>query len=73
MEQIIDNTSYSEKEIYKINECGIYLQVFTIADVTNGDGSQVTGDAITKQRDVYHSSKWNWPERAKPPESAWKK
>ena len=73
MEQIIAKTAYSTKDIYDINECRIYLQVFSVADIADGDGSRITKNALIGRRDVYRTSKWHWPDRPKPPESFWKK
>ena len=73
MEQIIANTEYSKKEIYDINECRIYLQVFSVADIADGDGSRITEKALIGRRDAYRTSKWHWPDRPRPPEAFWRK
>ena len=73
MEAIIARTSYCKKELQEINMCRLYLQVVTLADITEGNGNHITTYAAEGERDLSRISKWKWPNIPYPPSSAWAK
>lgn len=73
MDSILEKTSYSPLELEEINSCRMYLNVITTADITEGDGRQVTLEAIEGRRDEFRVSKYHWPNIPRPPKTAWKK
>ena len=73
MDSILEKTLYSPLELEEKNSCRMYLNVITTADITEGDGRQVTLEAIEGRRDEFRVSKYHWPNIPRPPETAWKK
>ena len=55
---IMDKTSYSMDELKFINYCRMYLQVFTLADITEGNGSRITTNTAEGIRDYSCLSTW---------------
>ena len=53
MDSILEKTSYSPLEVEEINSCRMYLNVITVADITEGDGRQVTQEAIEGRQDEF--------------------
>ena len=73
MTAIIDRTDYNEKELVEINKFCMYLQVCTVADITDRNGTQITMDAAEGKRDLTRVSRWNWPQIPYPTASEWAK
>ena len=71
MRAIMDKTSYSMDELKLINYCRIYLQVLTLTDITEGNGSRITTNAAEGIRDYSRISTWKWPNIPYPPARAW--
>ena len=58
------------KQLVKLNQCRLYLQVKTLSDITEGKGDRISKTPYTGNRannPVYH----NWPQQSKPDKSHW--
>ena len=55
----------------KANRCRLYLQVLTVADITTGDGRELTVSAINGVKEECQTS-LDWPYQPKPPAEDWK-
>ena len=73
MEVFAADPDITSDDLSKINHCRKYLQVWTISDITDGSGLQVTRKAFTGQRDLSRISLDKWETVRKPAESAWAK
>lgn len=51
----------------------VYLNAITIADLTEGNGQQVTQEAIEGRKDEFRKSKYKWPYLPRPLKLAWNK
>ena len=54
----------TKKEQVQFNTMRKHLQVLTLADITTGDGTQVTVSAKEEKRDKYCKSQYKWPKEA---------
>ena len=52
---------FSQMELIWINQCRLALQAMTLADITTGDGSCLTREAIQFLVHDRPLSKWDWP------------
>jgi hypothetical protein len=74
--------SNNKQDLRKINNCRLYLQVHTLAEITDTDGIRILPEAFTgshcgnpTQPELwkYSKSTLRWPIQPKPPATAWKK
>ena len=72
MDTIIKKTSFEPEVLKEINRCRMYINAITIADLTEGNGNQVTQEVIKGRKDKFRTSKYKWLYLPRPPESAWK-
>lgn len=64
-----------------INNCRLYLQVHTLADITSSDGTMIRNEAFWGTQDknsnpmLWHHTRSHlrWPMQPRPPSTAWKK
>ena len=72
MEEIVNNNILTAAEIRKANQCRIYLQVVSIADITTGDGKNICTWAL-KGRKNYRQSRidYDWPLWGEPSKTDW--
>ena len=58
-------------QLQALNRCRLYMQVTTVADISNGEGNKLHPHAFSRkrigQRDTYH-----WPVQGMPPAADWK-
>jgi hypothetical protein len=54
-----------------LNRCRIYLQVFSLADISSADGTSIIPDVLQGVPLIDRKSKLNWPYQQRPPNSAW--
>jgi hypothetical protein len=71
MELAIRYTHNKQKQT-AINNCRIYLQIFTIADITTENGARITTNAYNGQKTPNQHTTMSWPTQRRPPESAWR-
>ena len=65
------NDIFSRGEIRLINRCRLYLQLMTLADAYNGDGTTYTHKVCIGERDRDRQSCWGWPNQAAPSKREW--
>jgi hypothetical protein len=73
-------TFNTNTQLQAINNCRIYLQIVTFAEITNLEGTKIHNEAIlgsydTKGRPTiqrYSKSLALWPDTTRPPEKAWR-
>ena len=58
MDKIMKQTTFDKIEIKDINDCRMYLNVFSIADITEGNRHQIKIEAIEGQRDKHIRSQY---------------
>jgi hypothetical protein len=79
MEGAMRYTSEKQK-LMAINNCRIYMEVFTIAEISNIDGTHILREAYFGQNDINGNKLLNrhsrsiikWPEQTRPPAKAWR-
>jgi hypothetical protein len=79
MEMAMAYTTNKHKLI-AINNCRLYLQVHTLAEITTTDGREIIKSAYTGTTDLYNKpsfhkitqSKIIWPIQQRPPPTAWR-
>jgi len=62
---------FSIKELQVLNRCRKYLQVLTLADITNGTGDRISQNFLDGKRDPTRKSTFSWSEIPKPGYNAW--
>jgi hypothetical protein len=73
-------SKFKKSELECINACRIYLQVTTLAEITNDTGTHILPEAFygasdkTNQPKLWHWSQsiLKWPYQQKPPKLAWR-
>jgi hypothetical protein len=63
--------NFTPVEVSHINQCQLFLQVLTIADISTADGTQILQTAVDGVKDASRISRLQWPRQPRPPESAW--
>ena len=61
MELLVVSNRFSQMELIRINQCRLALRAMTLADITTGDGSHLTREAIQFLIHDRPLSKWDWP------------
>ncbi|MGH7954667.1 MAG: hypothetical protein ACREOZ_01775, partial [Gloeomargaritales cyanobacterium] len=62
---------FTPASLKKINQCRLYLQVVTIADIASADGLSIEMAARQGSRNQYRVSKYTWPNQQQPSRAAW--
>ena len=70
MEELI-NHHIQENELQTFNECRLYLQVETLSDIVNGDGSCISNCYYMGRRDSSRISIMTWPQIRRPNINKW--
>ena len=63
---------YEKSSLDLINQCRLYHQVYTMADITMADGTMFDPVYYTKQRNPDRVSKLQWPVQGCPSPKAWR-
>ena len=66
MFKIIQLSKYGKKNLLRINACRLYLQVYSLSDITTGDGARFTNEAWICQRDPLRRTNLLWPRQPRP-------
>ena len=61
MELLVVSNRFSQTELIRINRCRLALWAMALADITTGDGSHLTWEAIQFLVHDRPLSKWDWP------------
>jgi len=70
MIKLVDN-NVSITELLAVQRCQQFLQVSSISDITNGDGSRISDNAINGVFDRHRPHYYQWPYQPSPPPSDW--
>jgi hypothetical protein len=70
MESLIASGRFTNKELKEIKYCRIYLQVFSLSDITNIHGNKITAWAARGQKQYGCQTTWDWSIQQRP--IAWK-
>ena len=65
MEQIVYE-DFTDTELQHINRCRIYMQATTLSDITTGDGTIITPDALKCNFDEERPHYYKWPVQQQP-------
>ena len=71
MERLCNSNHFTKQQILIINRCRIYLQVITLADISDSSGGFVTEYAYAGNKSTDRNSKYVWPNQIKPPPRHW--
>ena len=66
MDNIIQDTTWTDNDIMRLNRCRIYLRVTTIADLTNAAGTQILSSIYFCMEEGRLSSTDHWPYQPRP-------
>ena len=73
MEHILTNDRLTATEIKKANQCRIYLQVMSLADITTGNGRNICSWATIGKRNLSQArTEYEWPLWGTPSKSDWR-
>ena len=70
MEEIMKK-GYSKKKLIRLNKCRLYLQVITLADISNGDGDKIAKNFLDGKRDPSRRSRFKRIDQKRPTYNAW--
>jgi hypothetical protein len=54
-----------------LNNCRLYLQIFTLSDITSADGKKLTKSQLNGHRSPSFSTELSWPKQIKPSRKCW--
>ena len=69
--KIFVNHALTKPTLLAAQRCMQYLQVSTVSDITNGDGSRVSDNALAGNYDSQRPHYYQWPYQQKPPTADW--
>jgi hypothetical protein len=61
-------SGFARRDLLQLNRCRLFLQVTTLADIVQGNGSAWNG-----KRDSFRPHFYEWPIQSHPPQSDWEK
>ena len=70
MEEIMKK-GYNKEKLIRLNKCRKYLQVITLADISNGDGDKISKKFLDGKRDTSRRSRFKWNSQKRPTYNAW--
>ena len=72
MDQFTSHTPhFTPKTLKRLNACRIFLQVLTLADITDGSGSHILKCSLQGTRHLDRRSSYRWPQQVCPSPAAW--
>ena len=69
--ETITKHNISQRELLTFNECRLFLQVETLADMTNGEGTRISECYYKGRRDPHRKSHIEWPDIRRPNVTKW--
>jgi hypothetical protein len=63
---------FSTNELAHINRCRMYLQVTTLADITNGNGTMIRQGVQKGQMTSHNQPYYKWPRQTRPGMASWR-
>ena len=77
MDQFTSHTPhFTPKTLKRLNACRIFLQILTLADITDGSGSHILKCSLQGTRHIDRRSSFRWPQQVCPSPAAsniWRK
>ena len=67
----LNSPNYTAQKLQHINACRLYLQVITLSDICNGQGSHILPEAMQGATITASHTTWAWPRQHRPPEPSW--
>jgi len=58
-------------ELAKVNQCRIYLQVTTLADICDGSGAYILPHMWASRPNTTFTTGFHWPNQGRPPKKDW--
>ena len=72
MDQFTSHTPhFTPKTLKRLNACQIFLQVLTLADITDGSGSHILKCSLQGTRQIDRRSSYRWPQQVCPSPAEW--
>jgi hypothetical protein len=72
MEEIATHNEFSDNDLVHINRCRLYLQVTTLADITNGNGMLLLQGILKGSKMSHHQPYYSWPRQERPGVVSWR-
>ena len=66
------NNTYTNNDLAHINRCRIYLQVLTLSDITNGNGTLIRRGVLKGTMKVLNQPYYIWPIQSRPGITSWR-
>lgn len=63
---------YNHQQLKSLNRCRIYLQVWTLSDITSAEGTDIKPPILQGHHLTDRRSNVSWPIQQKPPREDWK-
>jgi hypothetical protein len=71
MDIFINSAKYSLQELQQLNWCRLYLQVITVADITDASGHKILHHIWQGNKDIQPRAQYAWPNQGKPSRGSW--
>jgi Reverse transcriptase (RNA-dependent DNA polymerase) len=71
MDIFINSAKYSPQELQQLNWCRIYLQVITVADITDARGHRILHHIWQGNKETQPRAQYAWPNQGKPSRQSW--
>lgn len=68
--EVFASKGWTDKVLYKINVCRLYLRALSISDVTDGCGVLISKNALSGVQED-QNIEYRWPEQPRPPNAFW--
>jgi len=65
------NHGYRGKQLALLNQCRIWLQATTLADLVDGYGTSLLAPLLAGNKTRFHPSPYKWPQQGQLPSFAW--
>ena len=72
MDHAVQSGAFSTMELHKINHVRLFLQVLTVADISDADGLELNQHQIQEDSQHYRETTYVHVHQDKPPTSSWK-
>jgi hypothetical protein len=72
METIAAGTQFTNNELSHINRCRLYLQIMTLSDITNGNGTLLRQGVLKGNIQRMNESHYLWPRQTRPGVASWR-
>jgi len=63
--------SYKGSQLEALNKCWLWLQVTTLADITDGQGRELLIPMLTGSNEIALPTRWQWLQQGQPPQKGW--